>query len=218
MPDALSTTLLPPALLSIIAVTALVFSDYRNIRGGRYLFKPLAALAFLWLALALGATDSAFGQWMLAALVLCMVGDVSLMFDSDKAFLCGLGAFLCGHLLFAVAFTQLPLNWGGLIVSAIPALVLLGGVGRWLRPYVPDDMQIPVALYVLVITAMLLSAGLTAGQPAATLIIVGAWGFAISDLAVARRQFVDPSPANALWGTPLYFGSQMVLASSIAFA
>ena len=218
MPDALSTTLLAPALLSLVAVTALVFSDYQDIRSGRYVFKPLAAMAFLWLALALGATDTVFGQWMLAALVLCMVGDICLMFDSDNAFLCGLGAFLCGHLLFAVAFAQLPANWTGLVISAVPALVLVIGVGRWLRPHVPGDMQIPVALYVLVITAMLLSAGLTLGQPAATLIIIGAWGFAISDLAVARRQFVNPSPANALWGTPLYFGSQMVLATSIAFA
>ncbi len=78
-------------------------------------------------------------------------------------------------------------------------------------------MKMPVAVYTLVITGMLLCAGLSAGQPAAPLIIGGAWGFAISDLAVARRQFVQPSRWNGLWGTPLYFLSQMVLASSIAF-
>ena len=38
-----------------------------------------------------------------------------------------------------------------------------------------------------------------------------------SDLAVARRQFVKPeSPWNQVWGTPLYFLSQMVLAGSLA--
>lgn len=219
MGDTLSSaTLLPPAVLSIVAVTALVVCDYRGLRAGRYVFKPLAALAFLWLALSLGATQTVYGQWLLAALVLCMVGDVSLMFDSDPAFLCGLSAFLCGHLLFAVAFTQLPANLTGLLVSAAPCALLLAGVAWWLRPHVPQQMRIPVALYVLVITGMLLCAGLTAGHPAAGLVIAGAWGFAVSDLAVARRQFVNPSPANGLWGTPLYFGSQMVLASSIALA
>ena len=38
----------------------------------------------------------------------------------------------------------------------------------------------------------------------------------LSDLAVARQQFVQPSRWNGLWGTPLYFLSQMVLAASIA--
>ena len=104
------------------------------------------------------------------------------------------------------------------LLSLVPGLLLMGLVGRWLHPHVPSEMKIPVALYVIVITGMLLCAGLTAGTAPATLNIAGAWGFAASDLAVARRQFVDPSPANALWGTPLYFGSQMVLATSIALA
>jgi uncharacterized membrane protein YhhN len=205
-----------PATLSLVAVTALVISDYRGITLGRFICKPIAAAAFIWLALALGATNTIFGLWMLAALTLCMVGDICLMFEHDKAFLAGLGAFLCGHLLFAVAFVQLPLNPTGLLLSLVPGLLLMVLVGRWLQPHVPREMKIPVALYVIVITGMLLCAGLTLGAAPATLIIAGAWGFAASDLAVARRQFVDPSPANALWGTPLYFGSQMVLATTIA--
>lgn len=218
MPDDILPLLLQPALLSVSAVTALVVCDFLGWRPGRYVFKPLAAIAFIWLALALGATQSAYGKWMLAALALCMLGDLCLMFEQERAFLAGLGAFLCGHLLFAVAFTQLPHNYVGLAISALPGLLLLLFVARWLTPHVPADMKIPVALYVLVITGMLLCAGLTAGQPAAAWIIAGAWGFAASDLAVARRQFVNPSKWNGLWGTPLYFGSQMVLAASVALA
>ena len=54
-------------------------------------------------------------------------------------------------------------------------------------------------------------------QPGSQFIIGGAWAFAISDLAVARRQFLQPSRWNGVWGTPLYFLSQMVLAPSVAF-
>jgi len=210
-------TVLPAALLSGASVLGLVLSDYRNFRAGRYLCKPLAAAAFVWLALKLGATDTSYGNWMLAALILCMVGDLFLMPDDERSFLAGLTAFLCGHLLFAVAFVQLPSNPTGLVLSGVPALLLLVLVWRWLMPQVNREMKIPVLVYVLVITAMLMCAGLTAGQPAAPLIIVGAWGFAFSDIAVARRQFVRPdSRMNGLWGTPLYFLSQMILAASVA--
>jgi uncharacterized membrane protein YhhN len=210
-------TILPPVLLSCVAVVALVLCDFRDFRAGRYLFKPLAAAAFIWLALSLDATSTTYGTWLLAALALCLLGDLFLMPDSERCFLAGLTAFLCGHLLFAVAFVQLPINPLGLAISALPVLVLLVTVWRWLTPHVNREMKLPVKLYILVISAMLLCAGLTAGQPVAYLIIGGAWGFACSDLAVARRQFILPaSRRTAMWGTPLYFLSQMVLACSVA--
>lgn len=210
-------SVVPPAVLSGIAVFALVLCDYRDIRIGRYVFKPLAAAAFVWLAVALQATSTTYGTWLLAALLLCLLGDLLLMPDDERGFLAGLAAFLCGHLLFAVAFLQLPANPRGLAISALPVLLLLIGVWRWLLPHVNREMKLPVTLYILVISAMLLCAGLTAGQPAAPWIIAGAWGFACSDLAVARRQFILPaSRLNGVWGTPLYFLSQMVLACSVA--
>ena len=210
--------MLPPVLLSLVAVTALVIADFRAWRPGRYVFKPLAACAFIWLALALGAAHSDYGRWILAALAFGMLGDLCLMFEKENAFLAGLGSFLVGHLVFAVAFAMFGSSYTGLAVSAAPVVALLVFVNRWLLPHVGADMKIPVVLYVLVISAMLLTAGMTAGLAAAPLIIAGAWGFAVSDLAVARRQFVHPSKWNGVWGTPLYFGSQMVLAGSVALA
>ena len=211
-----SSTVLAPALLSALAVSALVVSDQYNFRPGRYLCKPLAALAFIWLALALGALQSEYGSWLLAGLLCCMAGDLLLMPDNERTFLAGLIAFLCGHLLYAVAFLHLLINPTGLALSIVPAIILLWFASRWL-PAVEPQMKLPVTLYTLVITGMLLCAGLSAGQPAASYIISGAWGFAISDLAVARQQFVQSSRWNGLWGTPLYFLSQMVLAASVAF-
>lgn len=206
-----------PLLLSVTAVIALVSSDMRLWRPGRYLFKPLAAAAFLWLALALGALDSPYGQVLFIGLLLCAAGDVLLMFEPEGAFLAGLVAFLCGHLAYAVAFYQLPLNLSGLAWTVVPALILMVGTTLWLRPHLEGVMRYAVPGYMLVITAMLLFAGMTAGQAGASVIILGAWGFACSDLAVARRQFINPTPLNGLWGTPLYFFSQMLIAASAAF-
>jgi uncharacterized membrane protein YhhN len=217
-PDTLSTgAILLPVGLALFSVAGLVLSDYRDYRPGRYLFKPLAALAFVWLAISAGATESSYGQWLLGGLLLCLLGDLLLMPDSPAGFLAGLLAFLCGHLLYGIAFLQLPHNTTALALSGVPALLLAAAALRWLWPHVEKPMKLPVALYTAVITAMLLCASVTWGQAGALLIIAGAWGFAISDLAVARRQFIDPGPANALWGTPLYFLSQMLLASTVFF-
>jgi len=202
--------------LSLIAVAALVWSDFHQFRSGRYLLKPLAAAAFIWLAILLEAPATGYGSWLLGGLLCCALGDLLLMPDSERSFLAGLIAFLCGHLLYAVAFLHLPANLQGLAMTSLPALVLLVLATRWLAPHLSQEMKLPVALYTLVITAMLFCAGLSAGQPAAALIIGGAWGFAISDLAVARQQFARPSRFNGLWGTPLYFLSQMLLAGSVA--
>ena len=210
------STLAAPALLSLLAVTGLIASDYHDVLGGRFVFKPLAAMAFIWLALIAGALDSGYGQVLLAGLLLAAAGDVFLMFESQGAFLAGLVSFLCGHLLYAVAFLQLPVHETGLLVSTIPAAVLVVASLYWLRGHLPGPMRFAVPVYMLVIAAMLIFAGGTWGQPAALLILTGAWGFAFSDLSVARRQFISTSPWNKLWGTPLYFGSQMLLALSVA--
>jgi hypothetical protein len=49
---------------------------------------------------------------------------------------------------------------------------------------------------------------------AQTSIALGALAFYASDLAVARQRFVAESFANKLWGLPLYYGAQLLLAST----
>lgn len=209
--------LAPALLLSILSVSCLVASDWHQFRAGRLIFKPLAALCFIWLALLLGAPQTSYGQWLLLGLLLCALGDILLMFESEGAFLAGLIAFLCGHLLYAAAFVQLPIDTAALAIAVAPALVLVGLTLRWLKPHLHPPMTMAVPVYILVIASMLVFAAGTWGQPGALIIIIGAWGFAFSDLAVARRQFVSADRINGLWGTPLYFGSQMMLAASLAW-
>ena len=211
------STALPPLLLTAAAVVALVVSDFRDWRPGRYLFKPLAALGFVWLALLLRPAGSAYACWLIAGLVLCAAGDLLLMFENDRSFLAGLLAFLCGHLLYIVAFLQIKASAAGMTVSLLPVAILVLGSLRWLLPHLQGARRGAVPAYIVVIAAMLVAAGGTVGTAGSALVLTGAWGFAISDLAVARRQFVRRSIVNGLWGTPLYFGSQLLLAASLAF-
>lgn len=210
----LDPAILGPGLLCLISVLALVVSDFKGYRPGRYVCKPFAAAAFLWTATALGATDSNYGLWLLAGLTLCAAGDLLLMFERELAFMAGLGAFLVGHVLYAIAFTTLPLGSSGMVLSLAPAVLLAGVTLHWLNPYLGGAMRWAVYAYMLAITAMLVTAGASIGQGIIWPILFGAWGFAISDIAVARRQFVAPAKANGIWGTPLYFASQMLLAVS----
>jgi uncharacterized membrane protein YhhN len=205
-----------PAARSCLAVAGLVWSDYQSYRPGRYLFKPLAALAFLWLAVNLGALERSYGNWLFSGLAACAVGDLLLMPEDDRCFLGGLLAFLAGHLLFSIAFLHLPMNPAALALGTLPALLLFSGSIIWLRPHLTDIMRRAVPIYILVITAMLITAIGTAGHQASPWIIAGAWGFALSDLAVARRQFIAGGRLASIWGTPLYFLSQMLLAYSVS--
>lgn len=202
--------------ISLISVIALLGVELSGRHQWRWLFKPLAAACFIALALLAGALDSSYGRWLLAGLVLCWFGDVLLIPDGDKTFLMGLSSFLLGHVLYAISFLQLAINQQAVLLAVVPVAALIILTLRWLWPHIGRDMRPPVVAYMIVIGGMLLTASATWGTAVAAFVVIGAWGFAISDLAVSRDQFIAPGYKNRLWGLPLYFGSQMLLAWSPA--
>src|SRR5260370_30008726 len=84
-------------------VLAFLVAERRDWRLGKWLFKPLASAAFVALALSAGATATAYGRWVLVALVLSWLGDVLLIPRSTVTFRLGLASFLVGHLAFPAA-------------------------------------------------------------------------------------------------------------------
>jgi uncharacterized membrane protein YhhN len=200
-----------------VCVAGLLFAEWRGSRRGVWCTKPLAAAAFLAAAWHWGALDSGYGRLVLAALGLCAAGDVLLIPKQRPLwFQLGILAFLLGHVVFALAFLGAGAEPRGLLLAALPLVAFAFFALRWLAPHVPDDFRIPVRAYVGVISAMVVCAlaWTAAGGPATA--SLGAIGFAASDLSVARDRFVAPGFVNGAWGLPLYFGSQLVLASTIA--
>ncbi len=204
------------AITLAVLVAALLWA----LRTGRsrleWVFKPAAAACFVAGGLVSGALSHPFGVTLFVGLVLAALGDVLLIPKGDRAFVAGLGSFLLGHVAYGVAFVVRGIEPGWTLAAlAISGLVVVP-VFRWLWPHVEGKMRGPVAAYVAVITLMVaLSAG-TFGAHGDARIVVGAVGFFLSDLAVARDRFVAPGFANRAWGLPLYFGSQMLLASTAA--
>jgi uncharacterized membrane protein YhhN len=205
-----------PFFVAMAALVAALLWVIRRRRGGlEWLFKPAAAATFLAAAVYAGALETAFGQVLFAGLVLSALGDVLLIPESRAAFLAGLGSFLLGHVAYAIAFGLrgvAPLATG---VAAAAVVVVAFPILRWLWPHVPDKMRPPVAGYILAISAMVaLAIGTFAAHGNAAL-VVGAIGFYLSDLAVARDRFVAKGFVNRAWGLPLYFFAQLTLATAV---
>jgi len=79
--------------------------------------------------------------------------------------------------------------------------------------------RVPVAVYIAAISAMLwgaVSAAMAGQVPLFT--AFGALLFYLSDLAVARERFVEPSFSNRLVGLPLYYAGQILIAMTVGLA
>ena len=124
-----------------------------------------------------------------------------------------------------VGLPQLPPSlWLGAagIFALAPVVVGLGALA-YLWPKL-GKLRIPVIFYVAVIITMVISAiAFLRGNPAAVqmqlhrreLFAAGAVLFFISDLAVARDKFVAKGYVNRMWGLPIYYGAQLLIAWSL---
>ncbi len=206
------------AALTLIAVGLLLVAELRGVRAGVWIAKPVASSGFIAASLASGALASTYGRCVLVALSLCWLGDVLLIPRRRSAFLAGLVSFGLGHLAFAFAFAQRGLVLGLAALSLAAALAAGALFLRSCEPHVPPPLRHPVRLYVAAISLMLACAAAVAGKAGGPAILLGALMFWLSDLAVARDRFLAPGPWNRLFGLPLYYGAQLLFASSVALA
>ncbi|HSN93276.1 MAG TPA: lysoplasmalogenase [Anaeromyxobacteraceae bacterium] len=196
-----------PVASTVAAVAVLVAAhlaaEARGAPALRAITKVAASLGFVAVAL-LGGVRGGFGAGILAGLALSVAGDALLLSERRPAFLAGLVAFLLAHVAYAAAFAGAarPAAWTALPLAAALALVL-----RWLWPHL-GSMKVPVLAYCLVISAMVFLA-LGVDRPE---VRVGASLFYLSDLLVARDRFVRPGLRNRLFGLPLYYAAQVLLA------
>lgn len=149
---------------------------------------------------------------LLTALTLSWIGDIILMF-ADKGelyFIAGLIAFLLSHISYIILFNKqlkIYLNkskiifWVGVTVIVIYLIVIM----LLLLPSL-GDLKIPVLLYALTISIMLLFAlkgFLNWQKPANSYILIGATVFVASDSVLAFDKFY----------APLQYGSFLIMAT-----
>ncbi len=199
----------------VVGLAGTLVGEGRKLRWMVWTFKPLASTAFIALAGFCGALDSTYGALILAGLVLSWFGDVFLISRKLLHFRLGLVSFLLGHVAYVIAFVSVGLDGMLTGMAAIPLSVTAVVVFLWLRPNL-GRMKVPVLAYVVVITVMVICAVGTVHTPGGAVRVLGAMAFYLSDLGVARDRFVAEGLANRLFGLPLYYGGQVLLALSIA--
>jgi uncharacterized membrane protein YhhN len=166
---------------------------------------------FVATAMAVGALETSWGSWVLAGLAASWLGDLALVRRGRAAFVAGLGAFTLAHGCYLIAFIARGLDSTAAVAGAAVMAAAGAGVLGWLRPNATSLMP-TLAVYVTAVAAMVAGAIGTHSYRAAWALLLGAVGFATSDIAVARERFVSPSPRNRMWGLPLYFAAQFLIA------
>ena len=183
-------------------------------RPVEYVAKPATMVVLIAAALAIDPADGTARAWFVAALVLSLAGDVFLMLPRDL-FVAGLASFLLGHVAYIVGLLSGDRSGPGFLVAAAViaiALPLLGGrVLRAVRSGDESELAVPVALYILVISAMVVSAGASGDVVA----LVGALSFYVSDALIAWTRFITPLAWGRVAVMVTYHLAQIALVASL---
>ncbi len=201
--------------IAALFVPVLLWAEKKERRKLKLFSKSLASLGFVVFALELNAWSTTYGLSILTGLVFGLIGDVCLAIKGKSWFVAGLVSFLCGHAVYALAFLGLGQSttmWGTIALLFCAVLVIL----FWAKPHA-GAMSVPIAIYSVVIAAMIYTAVSATFSGATVLVAAGAIIFAISDLAVLRERFIRKQYVNKLVGLPLYYLAQLLIAASLAW-
>ncbi|MBO6638586.1 MAG: lysoplasmalogenase [Roseitalea sp.] len=213
------TQALFPAALLFAAVY--LFMPQGRATIARAIVKTVPVTLFAMIAAAVGT------PWLLvAALILCALGDLLLAFarpatddhdSADPAFLAGLVAFLTGHIAYIALFLTLSgpsVSGLSLIIAlAIVATALIMARLLWRQA---GALRWPVMAYVAAIATM----GLASLATGSWLLVAGAALFVMSDAILGTEKFiVAPHDRRkravtgpAIW--VLYIAAQAVIMSA----
>ena len=180
-------------------------------------FKPLTTLLFFAV---IGRPESTFARWITAGIALSVIGDIALLWNSDRAFIVGLVAFLLGHVSYIIGFLGIaawsPHVAGVAIATIAASVILLRAIWKGAAA-----MHAATIAYAAVITTMVVTAWATVGGPLlmAPYAAVGAVLFYISDASLALNRFRKPIPHAAFWAMGVYWLGQLgiAIAASASF-
>jgi len=212
-------------LIAALTFAALeVFALQKNLPRLEYLAKPAVMIAlFLWLWTSVGLQGALL--WFGLGILFSLAGDVLLMISLDRFFLAGLVAFLFAHLAYIIGFnTPLPeLSGWGIILAVIIGINGVRVMRRVLAPILAQgqlQLRVPITVYGMVISIMLLSAllkltDLSWNANAALLVSLGAFLFYLSDIILAWMKFVSPIHHGRIYNILSYHLGQIALVAGV---
>ncbi len=162
-------------------------------------FKPLIIIWLMaWFVLQLRSVQSGLKKCIIFALFFSWLGDVILLFHHDHSifFLLGLSSFLIAHIFYIFFFhfvrsrEMVKSRWYLLLIVVVYYAVIMA----ILSPYL-GDMKLPVRIYGVVISFMLLVAmhmAFIKKEMTGLWMVTGALLFVISDSLLAINEFYQP--------------------------
>jgi alkenylglycerophosphocholine/alkenylglycerophosphoethanolamine hydrolase len=195
------------AFVALVAAAGYLVGLWRDWPALRFAAKPVPVLCLLlWV---LGQASDRYARLVAAGLALSAAGDVLLEFP--RLFVAGLGAFLCAHVSYIMAFLTVTRVLAPL--RALPFAAWLGLVYSLLLPGL-GGLAVPVTVYVTAIGIMMwrAAAGLGSSGPpqrAEWLALVGAILFGLSDTLIGLDRFHAPIPGVRYPIILLYWAGQV---------
>ncbi len=201
---------------------------YKHWKRVEYICKPgtmIALLVALWVTTGL----QGLAIWFSIGILLSLAGDVFLMVPANL-FIPGLLAFLLAHVSYIVGFSGKQPSALSSQLLALPLQVLLivviGALFYWrlstsLKEKGHSSLRIPILIYLVVISLMVLSAFTTFlkpewSMPVAILVSMGAVLFYISDAVLAWDRFIRPIHNGRMLNMIAYHLGQAALIAGVA--
>ena len=205
--------------VAIILLICLLYSEKKENRTGLLITKTLLSSLFILTVLVQNHSIPGYFYSLLVGLIFCLGGDIFLALPQKRMFFLGLVSFLFGHIFYIFSFFYVAQASLWTWVGSLIVLVISGWVYFWLRPHL-GSMNLPVLLYVIVITVMVSGACSVLGdsnlhRPGRIMVFSGALSFYFSDVFVARDRFLKNEFLNRLIGLPMYYTGQFLLAFSV---
>ncbi len=200
---------IPTTVSYFLILVILLVCRYNGFPQGEYVLKPLLMVilgAYYWV----NARNplSIFSKMILVALAFSWLGDCLLMFQwgGELFFILGLAAFLLAHIAYCTAFfnTNRPQKRSDLTKHpwlGLPCLVYGFGFVWYIKDSL-GDMLIPVSIYALTISTMVIFSIYRYGKvPYISFgqVFIGAVLFVFSDSMIALNKFYVAIPYAAVW-------------------
>lgn len=186
----------------------------------RILTKPFITISLVLLLISSTSLKGRFHRRLLVGLFFALAGDIMLIFatKSPDFFSYGLFAFLLCHVYYISAFyldfrSAPELDKKTARVAVFFVALLATGYFFYLRPYLAG-MRIPVLIYILVISFMMMMAIFRNQRVNATsfwLIFSGAIFFILSDCVLAYNKFVFSFDHARLYVMSIYALAQYLI-------
>ncbi|HMV78757.1 MAG TPA: lysoplasmalogenase [Leptospiraceae bacterium] len=167
---------------------------------------PMAVLLYSVLEKGLSTKER---KYFFIGLLFSSAGDALLAYEN--LFVFGLSSFLTAHLFYITGFSG---SSGLHIFRSLPFYISGAALGAYIIPIVPENLRIPVSVYMMVLMSMgWRAASRNANWISLKYSLIGAFIFILSDTLIAFSKFLHMPmpPFPHFWVMVTYYTGQYLL-------